>query len=133
MMERQTILKTALLNHFLVKFHVDETLCVVPKKNLVDPTDLRVNGNCYVKWNATEMLEAIMVAMGEKSEMTKAEKEQLKNMENKDEQQPPSKKKKISESSTKGGKARKPLAPIQMVGYGVCMTLYMHNNCTFQC
>ena len=92
MTERQAILKTALPSYFLVKFHVDETLCVIPKKNLVDPTHLQVGGSCNVKWNSTEVLEATIVAMGEKGEMLKAEKEQIMNMENQAEQQPPSKK-----------------------------------------
>ena len=117
MTERQAILKTALPSHFLVKFHVDETLCVIPKKNLVDPTHLQVGGSCSVKWNATEVLEATIVAMGEKCEMMKAEKEQLMNIENQAEQQPPSKKKK-TELSSKRGKGRKPLAPVQ----AVCLT-----------
>ena len=88
MTERQAILKTALPSHFLVKFHVDETLCVIPKKNLVDPTHLhvQVGGSCSVKWNATEVLEATVMAMGEECDTMKAEKQQLTNIENQPEQ-----------------------------------------------
>ena len=51
MTERQTILKTAdkVPNYFLVKFTVDEALCVIPRKNIVDPNELSVNGRCLVK------------------------------------------------------------------------------------
>ena len=83
---------------------------------LVDPIDLQISGNCNVRWNATDVLETTIVAMGVKSEMIKAEKEQLMNIENKDEQQPPSKKKK-TEPGRKRGKTREPLAPIQAVRY----------------
>ena len=49
--------------------------------------------------------------MGEKGEMMKAEKEQLMDIENQAEQQPPSKKKK-TELSSKRGKGRKPLVHV---------------------
>ena len=84
MTERQTILKTAgkVPNYFLVKFTVDEALCVVARKNIVDPHELSVNGRCLVKWSKKDILEAMVIAMGEKLAMMNLEKEKdVKNLE----------------------------------------------------
>ena len=70
MMERQTILRTTgkpwctiesnIFNpadmytgpsHFVVKFHVDEAVCVVPRKNIVSDVVPPVGDNVYVKWS----------------------------------------------------------------------------------
>ena len=83
MTERQAILKTAdkVPNYFLVKFTVDKALCVIPRKNIVDQNELSVNGRCLVKWSK-DTLEATVIALGEKSEMTRLEDMMDKDIEN---------------------------------------------------
>ena len=41
---KETLLKITGPRYFLVKFHVDNTLSVIPSKKLVNPTNLCVDG-----------------------------------------------------------------------------------------
>ena len=109
MTERQTILKTTGPSYFLVRLHVDDTLCVVPRKKLVDPTNQCENGECHVK-----ILKATILAMGDKADVENAETELMTVLE---EQEPPAKRQKTNRKPALDGKkaARKPLAPIQPV------------------
>ena len=122
MTERQTILilKTTGPSYFLVRFHVDDTLCVVPRKKLVDRTNQCENGECHVKWSAKEILKATILAMGDKTDVENAEKELMTGLE---EQEPPAKRQKTNRKPTPDGKkaARIPLAPIQPVSIGIIM------------
>ena len=111
MTERQTILKTTGPSYFLVRFHVDDTLCVVPRKKLVDPSSQCENGECLVKWSAKEILKATVLAMGDKADVENAEKELMMGLE---EQEPPAKRHKKTAPHGKKA-ARKPLTPIQPV------------------
>ena len=110
---KETLLKTTGPSYFLVKFHVDNTICVIPSKKMVNPTNLCVDGECQEKWSAKEILKATVVAMGEKTEVENAERELMKDLE---EQEPPAKKKDNKKTAPRERKGeRKPLTPIQPV------------------
>ena len=93
-------------SHFLVKFDVDNCVCVIPRKHIIDPGNLSVGGHCEVNWSSSEALSATIIAMGEKQAMEEIEKEFLRNMfEEEDvDTEPPAKKAKKTKSSTNSGK-----------------------------
>ena len=51
-------------SYFVVKFSVDETVCLVPRKNVVGPTTPSVDELCEVKWSSGEVLTATVLAAG---------------------------------------------------------------------
>lgn len=113
-------------SHFLVKFDLDECLCVVTKKVVVDAERINVGDTCQVKWNGSELLTATVIAKGDKTSMNKAEEEHLTSMYEKEEATaelpPPPKKTKHSHQENKtctphrkSTTTRKPLARIPNV------------------
>ena len=140
--ERQAVLRTAGPSHVLVKFHLDDCLCVVPKKHLIDAAKLCNNQECEVKWNG-ELLTATVVAMGDKGTMDKMEQEILSGLREEDEtcdKPPPSKKAKKDTTvdkenkkctpKNKGQVGRKPLTQVQKVCVCVCMCVCV---CVYVC
>ena len=51
-------------SHFLVRFLVDETVCIIPKKNIVDVAVPPIGNQCQVKWSNGEILTATLLAAG---------------------------------------------------------------------
>lgn len=45
-------------SHFVVRFLVDETVCIIPKKNVADAAVPPVGDQCQVKWSDGEILTA---------------------------------------------------------------------------
>ena len=66
---RQTILKTSSGSHALVRFQVDDTLSVVPIRRIIDGSIK--DELCDVEWDDSEILRAIIVAIGTYAEMRK--------------------------------------------------------------
>ena len=79
-------------SHFLVRFHVDDCLCVVARKYINDTDKLCVNEECQVKWNAKELLSATVIAMGDKAAMDRTEAELITGKEHERESEPQPKK-----------------------------------------
>ena len=48
-----------------MKFHVDETFCITPRKHVVNPSIPSVGADCKVKWSSSEVLDATVLAVGE--------------------------------------------------------------------
>ena len=48
----------------MVKFLVDETVCVIPRKNLVAEIVPSLGDSCEVKWSDGEILTATLLAAG---------------------------------------------------------------------
>ena len=51
-------------SHFVVKFLVDETVCVIPRKNVVSEIVPSVGDKCDVKWSDGDILTATLLAAG---------------------------------------------------------------------
>ena len=131
-------------SHFLVKFEVDECLCVVTRKVVVDPDLLNVGDGCQVKWNGSELLTATVIDKGDKASMEKAEEEHLASLYEKEEATtelpPPPKKTKRSQCRAKENKTRtphrklittrKPLAQIQKVSERFPLMYNFFIHCT---
>ena len=57
-------------SHFVVKFVIDETICVVPRKNIVSSSVPSVGDDCEVKWSDGEILTAVVMAAGKSKRMS---------------------------------------------------------------
>ena len=58
--------ETACATHFIVKFKEDGAVCIIPAKNIVEPspTDLKEFNECTVKWSDKKNYTATVMAMG---------------------------------------------------------------------
>ena len=52
-------------SHFVVKFLSDETICIIPRKNIATPVMPSINDDCEVKWSDGELFWATVLAAGE--------------------------------------------------------------------
>ena len=50
--------------YFVVKFRVDDTISMIPRKNIVGTTVPAVDDCCEVKWSSGEVLTATVLAAG---------------------------------------------------------------------
>ena len=51
--------------YFVVRFIVDETVCIVPQKKIMSPAIPSVGDSYEVKWSSGEILTATVLATGE--------------------------------------------------------------------
>ena len=51
-------------SHFVVKFTVDDTISIIPRKNIVSATVPSVEDCCEVKWSNGEIIIATVLAAG---------------------------------------------------------------------
>ena len=61
-------------SHFLVKFDIDDCVSVIPRKCIINLDNLSVGEHCEVSWNNSEVLDATILAMGEKRLWTRSRK-----------------------------------------------------------
>ena len=126
-------------SHFLVRFDIDDCLCVVVRKHVMNPDNLNVGDNCQVKWNGSELLNATVIAMGDKHSMDKAEEDQLKCMYEEEEDDtepppPPPKKDKRSQCKDKpAGKVNKGCTPHSSHQEASCTHSKSKSSCVCTC
>ena len=51
-------------SHFVVRFFIDEAVCVVPRKNVMNAVVPPVGDDAQVKWSDGEVLDATLLAAG---------------------------------------------------------------------
>ena len=52
-------------SHFVVRFSMDETVCIVPRKKILSSSTLPSVGDCCdVQWSSGEILTATVFASG---------------------------------------------------------------------
>ena len=51
-------------SYFVVRFSIDDTISMIPRKNIIGTTTPSVDDCCEVKWSSGEVLMATVLAAG---------------------------------------------------------------------